>query len=135
MLSAQEISDLKDRCKYADAHGFQIGLAEQYVAELDGTLDDALPRGIVRNSAAHILHLIDSAADRKTVPVDMKALAKSMRSVAQAEIKAEAEVKVEATVEAVVTKAATEPPPAPPPTSKRAKKESEPKDPTPGTES
>jgi hypothetical protein len=69
MLSDQELAELKERCNYAHAHGFQIGLAECYVDELGGAGDDA-PDGVTPNSPAHLLSLIEYAEkNKKKAPV------------------------------------------------------------------
>jgi hypothetical protein len=57
MLSAKEIEDLTQRCKYAKVHGFKVALAEEYAREL-GYRGEAPPPKVAKFSAAHLLHLL-----------------------------------------------------------------------------
>lgn len=112
MLSAAEIEDLKKRCMYAQAHGFQVALAEEFARELGYAGEDP-PHKVKKFSPAHLLHLLDAAQpapkvqasakfskvgkakkavppppkqeDIPTVPVDIKAVAAAV-----AEMKADA---------------------------------------------
>lgn len=59
MLSAREIEDLTERCKYAQAHGIQIALAEEYAREL-GYSGRELPPKMTEFSPAHLLSLINA---------------------------------------------------------------------------
>ena len=60
-LSAAEIEDLTKRCKYAQAHGFQIACAEDYARELGYTGGDPPPK-VRKFSPAHLLHLLGAAS-------------------------------------------------------------------------
>jgi hypothetical protein len=118
MLNDQEVDDLTRRCKYAQAHGFQIGLAEDYAKEL-GYADEDPPAKVKKFSPAHLLHLLgvvpvapvskapkfakagkakkSAAKDEenlKTVPIDpeaVKAQVEAMKESIAAEAKAKAE--------------------------------------------
>ncbi len=109
-LSSQELLELKERCKYAHAHGFKIGLAEEYVATLEkeaGEVDapDA-------NSPAHLLMLIDAV---------LKGRDKSPKTTKKAEEKKPEEKKPQAPK----PEEKKPEPPAPPPAPKSEEKKPE----------
>lgn len=59
-MTAQELTELRGRCVVAQQYGRKIANAEGYVAELEkeaGTV--ALPRGVAKNSAGHLVLLLD----------------------------------------------------------------------------
>ena len=60
MLSTQEKEDLVKRCKYAQAHGFQIACAEDIAKELGFAGGDPPPK-VKKFSPAHLLHLLGAA--------------------------------------------------------------------------
>ena len=66
MLSELELNELRERCAYSAAHGFQVALAEQYVEELE---DEAgaveLAEGVLKNSPEHLVALCDAALKRR----------------------------------------------------------------------
>lgn len=78
MLSATELEDLTTRCKYAQAHGIQIALAEDYAREL-GYAGEKPPVKTRKFSPAHLLHLIEAhkkKAAAQAQPAQPKAAAK-----------------------------------------------------------
>jgi hypothetical protein len=105
MISDQELTELKDRCKYAAAHGFQVALAGHIAAELEdeaGESDHA-----AKHSAEHLLSLV--------------CMVEEVRS-GQAKRKAKAPMAMDAKIEATAEVASD---PFPTEKSKKSKKKDE----------
>lgn len=77
MLSAQDIEDLTERCKYAQAHGIQIALAAEYARELG--YDGKLPPKMMEFSPAHLLSLITALGSTPPDPGGPTKMAKPKR--------------------------------------------------------
>jgi len=60
-MKLQEMTELKERCLTAKTYGRQIANAEAYAAELEAVAGPVALVGVVKNSAAHLLALIEKA--------------------------------------------------------------------------
>lgn len=80
-LSDQELADLKERCNFAHSHGFQIGLAEHIVADLEDEGGEAkLEAGVSPNSPAHLLALICMVEETRNKSSAKRTVSKSKKA-------------------------------------------------------
>lgn len=99
MISDQDLSELKERCKYAAAHGFQVGLAEHIAAELAEEAGEIEFEG-TKHSADHLVALATTVEQVRSGQASGAKKAKAVAMSAKLEAKSEAKVEPEAKVEA-----------------------------------
>lgn len=63
-LSNADLQDFRDRCLQAATYGYEIGLADLYVATLAVEVgQEIVPEGLAKGSAAHLLDLANQALE------------------------------------------------------------------------